>query len=97
MLNAVHPKRAKQLHLIARFYCVDIGVCAGLAAGLAAEVVGENLVALGWLVAARVLADVLPVGADLLAVDFEAVEGVVGCGRAYEGEEVGRWLHLVFN
>lgn len=106
MLDGVHAVGAEELDLVAGADGVDIGLSTALSARLAAEVVLEDLLALGGHVAASVLADVLPGLANGLAVDLELVEGVVSLNSGgqrqdgssslhFEGSDVRFWLRCV--
>ena len=94
MLNGVHAVGAEELDLVASTDSVDIGVGTALSARLAAEVVLEDLLALGGHVAASVLADVLPRLTDGLTVDLELVEGVVGTNGDGQRQDGSSSLHI---
>ena len=93
MLDGGHAEGAKEHDLVAGADGVDISVGTALSARLAAEVVLEDLLALGGHVAASVLADVLPGFADGLAVDLELVEGVVGTNGDGQRQDGSSSLH----
>lgn len=102
----VHLRRARVLHaraavgllerdFVARSDGVDLGVGAGRRALVAAEVVLGDLVVHDRHVGARVLSDVLPVGADQFVVDDELREGVVRAGQWRGGDCQGQELVAV--
>lgn len=93
MLNRVHAKGTKELNLVAGADSVDIGVGTAVSARLASEVVLKDLLALGRHVAASVLADVGPVAADLLTIDFESAEGVVAAHSDCQSQDGSGGLH----
>lgn len=93
VLDRVHAKGAEERDLVTCADGVDIGVGTAVSAGLAAEVVLKDLLAFGGHVAAGVLADVLPGLANLLAVDFEPVEGVMGGHSGGQGQDGSGSLH----
>lgn len=94
MLDGGHAEGAKEHDLVAGADGVDISVGTAVSARLAAEVVLENLLALGGHVAASVLADVLPRLSDELAVDLELVEGVVGASSDGQRQDGSSSLHI---
>ena len=94
MLDGGHAVGAEEHDLVASADGVDIGLSTALSARLAAEVVLEDLLALGGHVAASVLADVLPGLTDSLAVDLDLVEGVVGANSDGQRQDGSSGLHL---
>ena len=94
MLDGGHAVGAEKHNLVAGADGVDIGLSTALSARLAAEVVLEDLLALGGHVAASVLADVLPGLTDSLAVDLDLVEGVVGANSDGQRQDGSSGLHL---
>jgi len=94
VLDGVHAVGAEEHDLVAGADGVDISLSTALSARLAAEVVLENLLALGGHVAASVLTDVLPGLADSLAVDLELVEGVVSANSDGQCQDGSSGLHL---
>lgn len=94
VLDGGHAEGAEEHDLVAGADGVDISVGTAVSARLAAEVVLENLLALGGHVAASVLADVLPRLSDELAVDLELVEGVVGASSDGQRQDGSSSLHI---
>lgn len=94
MLDGVHAVGAEELDLVASADGVDISLGTALSARLAAEVVLEDLLALGGHVAASVLADVLPGLTHGLAIDLDLVEGVVGLNSGGQRQDGSSSLHL---
>jgi hypothetical protein len=94
MLDGVHAVGAEELDLVAGADGVDISLSTALSARLAAEVVLENLLALGGHVTASVLADVLPGLADRLTIDLDLVEGVVGLNSGGQRQDGSSSLHF---
>lgn len=94
VLDGVHAEGAEERDLVAGADGVDISVGTAVSARLAAEVVLEDLLALGGHVAASVLANVLPGLADLLAVDLEPVEGVVATHSDGQRQDGSGSLHI---
>jgi hypothetical protein len=94
VLDRGHAKGTEEGDLVTSADSVDIGVGAAGTAGLATEVVLEDLLALGRHVTASVLADVLPSVANDLAVDLELVEGVVTAHSDGQSQDRSSGLHV---
>ena len=94
VLDRVHAEGTEEGDLVTGADGVDVGVGAAGSAGLATEVVLEDLLALGGHVTASVLADVLPSVADDLAVNLELVEGVVTAHSDGQSQDGSSGLHV---
>jgi hypothetical protein len=94
VLDGCHAEGAEEHDLVACADGVDLSVGTAVSAGLAAEVVLEDLLAFGGHVAASVLADVLPSLANDFAVDLELIKGVVATHSDGQSQDGSGGLHL---
>lgn len=94
VLDRVHAECTKEGNLVTSADGVDIGVGSAGTAGLATEVILEDLLTLGGHVAASVLTDVLPSVANDLAVDLELVESVVAAHSDGQSKDGSGSLHV---
>jgi hypothetical protein len=94
VLDGSHAEGTKEHDLIASTDGVDLSVGTAVSTRLAAEVVLEDLLALGGHVATSVLADVLPSLTNKFAIDLELVEGVVATHSDGQSQDGSGSLHL---